>query len=607
MCGALRRGGRPGPTALGIVLLSCALFPFPGGARAADAAENEAARLLAESLRPKAVVSSPLGMVVTSTPEASWAGVRMLEAGGNAVDAAVAAAFTLTAADPGGSGLGGQTWMVIRTASGEERAVFCPARAPLRFDRKRVKAAREGADLWGPMAVAVPTTVATLAHALRRYGTKSFAEVLAPAIEAADAGYRTQSFEHGYLGDYARRLFDSDVLYPAYLTGPTGESGIPDPAPIGTCVKIPGLAETLRRLAEAGPSDFYAGRIAARLDEEMRNAGGFVTRRDLARVPASVRDVPPVRGSYRGRTALSVPAPAGGNVLVMALQILDALPTGSLAAPGLPRGHAIVEAVRIARAEAAIHRLQDDVTDGPLLSEWLTKPWAERQAARIRPGRAMTRGELEGERRPFSADRGTTQVSVVDARGNAVSLTQSLGRYYGAAWVPPSLGFLLNAFVEPLDSDDPAAPGLLQPGAAPPVPVAPFLLVRGGRTVLAAGVAGSSRIPSILLNLLAGLVDGNEKPVDAYARPRILWEDDTAGPRVMLEIAPPLTPDDVLALKGMGYGNVFALTAPGRDSTVFGGIHGVAWDPEASAWDGIVDGRRSGVAAAPARVAPPPP
>jgi hypothetical protein len=75
----------------------------------------------------------------------------------------------------------------------------------------------------------------------------------------------------------------------------------------------------------------------------------------------------------------------------------------------------------------------------------------------------------------------------------------------------------------------------------------------------------------------------------------------------MLEIAPPLTPDDVRALKGMGYGNVFALTAPGRDSTVFGGIHGVAWDPEASAWDGIVDGRRSGVAAAPARVAPPPP
>ena len=122
---------------------------------------------LADSLRPPPPVTSALGMVVTSAPEATWAGVRMLEVGGNAVDAAVAAAFALTASDPGGSGLGGQTWMVIRLASGEERAVYCPARAPLLIDRAKMKAARQGTDLWGPMAAAVPTTVATLAHALR--------------------------------------------------------------------------------------------------------------------------------------------------------------------------------------------------------------------------------------------------------------------------------------------------------------------------------------------------------------------------------------------------------------------------------------------------------
>ena len=108
--------------------------------------------------------------------------------GGNAIDAAVAAAFTQTASDPGGSGLGGQTWMVIRLASGEERAVFCPARAPLRIDRAKLKAAQQGSELWGPMSAAVPTTVATLAHALRRYGTMSPAEVLAPGDRGGGVG-----------------------------------------------------------------------------------------------------------------------------------------------------------------------------------------------------------------------------------------------------------------------------------------------------------------------------------------------------------------------------------------------------------------------------------
>ena len=559
---------------------------------------------LADSLRPGPVVSSSLGMVVTSAPEASWAGARMLEKGGNAVDAAVAAAFALTASDPGGSGLGGQTWMVIRLASGEERAVFCPARAPLRIDRAKEKAARVGTDLWGPMAAAVPTTVATLEYALRRYGTMSPAEVLGPAIEAAESGYRIQSFERSFLGDYTRRLFDSEVLYPVYLTGPTGDSGIPDAAPTGTCVKLPGLADTLRRLAEAGFSDFYTGTIAARLDADVRAAGGFIQRSDLARVPASVLDTAPVRGTYRGLTALSVPSPAGGSVFVMALQILDELPATTLASQGLARGHAIVEAVRLARAEAFARGPDKDVTEGPLLSERFTKEWAVRQAKRIRPDRALTRDELQGESGLRSADRGTTHISVVDAQGNAVSLTQSLGRYFGAAWAPPSLGFLLNAFVEALDSDDPASPSYLRSGVAAVAPVAPFLLVRDGRPILVAGTNGSSRIPSTLLNVVVGLVDGRQSPEEAYASPRVLWEDDHAGPRVMLEIAPPIPADAVLTLKGMGYEKVFALTVPGRDSAVFGGVNAVLWNEESSAWQSLVDGRRAAVVATPPRVAP---
>jgi gamma-glutamyltranspeptidase len=134
--------------------------------------------------------------------------------------------------------------------------------------------------------------------------------------------------------------------------------------------------------------------------------------------------------------------------------------------------------------------------------------------------------------------------------------------------------------------------------------VAPFLLVRDGRTVLVAGVGGSSRIPSVLLNVVAGLVDGKQLPEDAYAAPRVIWEDDRAGPRIMVEVAPPMPPDTVQALKAMGYEKVFALTAPGRDSTVFGGVIAVLWDEDSSDWRGFVDGRRAAVAAAPSRIAP---
>jgi gamma-glutamyltranspeptidase/glutathione hydrolase len=290
----------------------------------------------------------------------------------------------------------------------------------------------------------------------------------------------------------------------------------------------------------------------------------------------------------------------------MALQILDALPAATLARPGLTRGHAIAEALRLARAESGARRLATEITEGPLVSEWLTPRWAAAQAARIRPGRAIPREQLRPGAHGLPPTRGTSHLSVVDAAGNAVSLTQSLGRYFGAAWAAPSLGFPLNAFVEPLDSDEKGSPTWLGPGAAAPVAVAPIILVRDGKPVLVAGTGGSSRIPAILLSFLAGVVDGGEEPADACARPRLLWEDDSAGPRVMLEVAPPFTTDDVKALEEMGYENVFTLTEPGSDTAAFGGLHAIARDPGDSSWIGIADGRRPAKMAVPSRIVPPP-
>ncbi len=518
----------------------------------------------------------------------------MLEAGGNAVDAAVAAAFALSAAEPGGSGIGGQSWMVLRMATGEARAIYCPPLMPMRIDRARMTAYRKGHDLWGPMAASVPTTVATLAHALRRYGTKSFAEVLAPSVAVAESGYRFRSFERGYLANYVHRVRDSAILAPIYLVTPTGNAVSPEAIPADTCVKIPSLADTLRRLAEAGSADFYSGTIAAQLDDEMRAAGGFVTRADLARVPGSVLDVEPVRGRYRGLSVLSAPSPAGGETFVAALQILGALPEGTLAQPGLARGHAIVEAVRLAFTRSA---------QGAVDRKWLTASWAKRQARRIHPERALTYVEMKESVRSNPGNRGTSHISVVDSRGNAVSLTQSLGRYFGAAWAPPGLGFLLNAFLEPLDLIEAAG---TRSGVGSTVDdeisVAPIILVRDGRVFLVAGTGGSTRIPSILLNVVTSLVDGHEPAADAVAQPRMLWEIGSAGPRVLLEVAGPWTLETVEVLKTMGHDNVFALTTPGSNSGAFGGVYTVTWNAAASTWEGVADNRRAGIAAAPAHI-----
>lgn len=576
------------------------------GAAALVRAEPSSAPTVAESIRPPRPVVSPRGMVVTATPEATGAAVRVLEAGGNAVDAAVAAAFALGASDPGGSGLGGQTWIVLRLASGVERAIQCPSRVPMQIDRDRIRQARRGPDLWGPMAATVPTSVATLDHALRKYGRLPLAEVLRPAVEAAESGYALHDYEYPYLQDYRHRLFDSEVLLPVYLTEPVGESGYPEPTRPGQCVRLPGLAATLRRLAQAGARDFYSGELAATLASEVRAAGGFISRADLLRVPASVRDVAPVRGEFRGGTALSVPSPAGGGVLAMTLQILDALPPESLGRPGLPRGYAIVEAVRLARAQWALRQASEEVTEGPFVSEWLTPRWAAGQAARIHPGKAIPREELLAGAAELPREGGTTHVSVVDAEGNAVSLTQSLGRYFGAAWSAPSLGFPLNSFAEPLLCDERLSAAYAGPGATAPVPSAPLVFVRDGRAVLVAGTGGSSRIPSILANLLVALFDGGDTTAEAYARPRFLWEDDSAGPRVMIEIAPPFVPSDVDAIKAAGYARVFALSAPDRNTPVFGGIHAVVRNDADGTWEGWFDGRRVASAAAPERTAPAP-
>lgn len=542
---------------------------------------------------------SPHGAVASDAEAASRVAAEVLEAGGNAIDAAVAGALALGVVAPGASGLGGNTWIVVHTAGGEDVAFLSPLRAPRRVDVSRAMTARSGQHMTGPLAATAPGSVAVLARALARFGTLPWAEVVAPAATLAEAGHRVTATERAYLLQYRDLVEASPSLRPIYLTDACDEEGLAVPVPVGHPVVFPGLGRTLRRLAEAGPDDFYRGSLAAEISEDLARHGAFLRAEDLARVPATVVEASPLRGRYRDLEVLSLPIPGAGSVVIRLMHILQALPSRLLAEEPWARAQALAEAGRIAFADAQQVGIEDEVSEGPDRSRWLDPAWGARQAALIRFGRALPPELLpKGKRGTRFQDRDTTHLSVVDRDGNAVSLTQTLGRTWGSMHVTPGLGFPYNAFLEAFDVEDPNDPTYLRPNAPARTAVAPTIFLRDGRPALVLGAAGSSRVPSAIANVALGVLDGGLGVAEAVAAPRVAWSVGRNNRGVLLELSPPYALADADLLRAAGYEDLEAY-APEPGAGLLGALNAVGWDAKAAAWEAGADPRRGGFAAAP--------
>ncbi|MBK9376417.1 MAG: gamma-glutamyltransferase [Holophagales bacterium] len=543
---------------------------------------------------------SPWGAVASDTEASSKVAAAVLEAGGNAIDAAVAGAFAAGAAAPGSSGVGGQAWMIVHTADGEDVAFLSPLRAPPRVNLARARAAKRDQVMTGPLAPTAPGMVATLARAHARFGTRPWVELVTPAVALAEAGYLLAESERLFLLLYRDRIEASPSLRPLYMTGSCDDHALAVPFPVGHRVTFPDLARTLRRLAEAGPDDFYRGAIAAEIAADFSRHSAFLGASDLARIPASIVETVPLRGQYRDLDVLSLPLPGGGGLVLETLHVLQSFPPDVLGAEAWARSQAIVESVRIAFADGRSVRPGEEVGDGPETSPWLRPGRGAELGRLIRLGRALPREVLPAKAatRAFS-DRDTTHISVVDRAGNAVSLTLSLGRTWGSTHVTPGLGFPYNAFLEGFDVERPASPSYLAPGAPLTTAVAPTILLRDGRAVLVLGAAGSSKIPSAIANVVVGVVDGRLGVAEAVAAPRAVWSEGRANRGLRLEVAPPLTPEDVDFLQAAGYDDLEAY-APGPETSNFCALNAVAWNAAAAAWEGGADPRRQGAVAVPA-------
>ncbi len=446
------------------------------------------------------VAVSRRGMIATAHHRASEAGAEMLADGGNAVDAAVAAAFALGVCEPAASGLGGQTTMLVYLAAPRRTfALDGSSRAPNRTD---AAALGRASRLRGYRATTVPSTPATLAWALRTHGRLSLARVLEPAIRLARKGYRVSALQQALTRRELSKLADGSAA-PFFLRG--GEA----PYVAGARQRQPVLAETLARLAEHGIEDFYTGEIAAQIHADMTANDGLIRRDDLAQIPWPI-ERRPLATRYEGLRVFTFPPPGAGRTLVQMLNVYQQIPP-ELRDLDSPRGAvALAETIR-----RAFRDRRDRPFDPHFYAQVSEKRMISTEHAQRIARRVVRRAAGSGE---------TTHLSVMDGEGNAVGLTQSIERVYGAAVATPGLGFLYNNYMSAFETEDIAHPYYLRPNAAPWASVAPTIVFRGQRPWLVIGSPGSGRITPSILQVLLRLQ--THTPLAAVDAPRLFCSLD---------------------------------------------------------------------------------
>ena len=471
-------------------------------------------------------------MVVSAHQLASQVGVEVLRRGGNAIDAAVAVGYALAVVYPVAGNLGGGGFMTIRLADG--RATF------LDFRETAPRAATEtmyldglgspvpGASTLGHLAVGVPGSVAGLEHAREHYGTQAREALLAPAIALAQDGFVLTD------GDIALFALANDELArdPAAAAIFLAKG---DPLPAGARLVQKDLAATLRAIATGGADGFYRGPVAAEIVRASRDGGGILSLEDLAGY--RVRERTPVACDYRGYRILSAPPPSSGGVtLCLALNALEAYPLATWGRDAADYVHTVAEVLRRAFVDRNT-RLGDPEFVANPVEELLGADYAAALRARIDPDRAAVSVELMppailGERPQ------TTHYSVIDAQGNAVSVTTTLNGAFGAKVVGGSTGVLLNNEMDDF-TIKPGVPnlfGLVQgranavaPGKRPLSSMSPTIVTHDGRPLLVIGSPGGPRIITTVLQVILNVIDHGMDVAAAIAAPRLhhQWLPDT--------------------------------------------------------------------------------
>ncbi len=517
-------------------------------------------------------------MVASAHPAATAVGVDILRKGGNAVDAAVAVAFALSIAEPNASGLGGGGFMVVKMAGAEPAMIDYRETAPAGAGPERYYAPGVDFDAKtaeGPDAVGVPGLAAGAALALEKFGSMSLAEVLEPAIRLAREGVEVGPKLNGMIVDNLEKIARFPAAAAIYL---------PDGLPLepGTVLKNPDLAATLERIAAGGPRAFYEGPTAEAVAGELGRLGGILSVEDLRGYRAKLRE--PVRGSYRGWEIVSAAPPTGGGThLIELLNIVEGFDVKKMGRGSARLLHVLAEAMKMTFADKAANSGDPDRYVIPAAT-FTDKAYARELAARIREGQA--RFDYAAPSLVVAESGSTSHLSVADAMGNVVALTQSINSFFGSGIVVPGTGLLLNNHLGDFDDRD-GGPNAIGPGKRPASSIAPTLVLRGGRPVLVLGTPGATRIVSALAQIIINIVDFDMGLDEALEAPRIHCLART------LALEGRFPADVVAALESWGHP---VKIYPDWDN-YFGGAQAVLIDPRGKTLYGAADSRRDGFAA----------
>lgn len=516
------------------------------------------------------------GMVASAHPRASQAGCEILEAGGNAFDAAVAVAAALNVVEPYMSGLAGMGFATMWVAAEARVRVldFVPP-IPRSFPAGRFTSREE--LLSGPAAVASPGNLAGWCALHQAYGQLPLPRVLAPAIALAEQGFEFSPFGIEEVAEFG------PGHAAAAGTGAAFAAAFPFHRTLraGDQVRAPMLAATLRQVAEGGADVLYRGELGERVIAFLAEHGGTLTRDDLASVSPTWRE--PLSATYRGLRIHVPPPPCEGSQFLLTLRLLEGFDVAALEPLSVEHLDLVIRAIRL----AARVRIADNMPDEARLRAILSDENVRLLQDLLRAG-----GGIQGPTEqwtsepPPGADPGhTTSFSVADREGNLVCITQSLGSVFGSGVAVPGTGVLLNNFLYWADVQ-PGSPNLARPGQPLPMCMAPSISTRDGEPCLALGTPGSYGILQTQAQALVSHLDFGLELQAAIDAPRArLWDGR------LVEIENRVAPEVLTALRERGHD---ARPFPSAFTMRVGGMQAIGHDPRTGHLSGAADPRRNG-------------
>ena len=532
-------------------------------------------------------------MVCAAHPTAARAGLETLQLGGNAIDAALAVAFTLCVVEPFASGLGGGGFMTIwmpEMGAGPTVGRLSNGRAYFLDFRERAPAAAtpdhyygtgrtvHDLTLHGPLSVAVPSVPSGLAHAAARFGLlsgRTLDPIIAPAIEHAEHGITVTPKMARHFAAY----HDFLSRYPATARIFTRLNG---PIQAGETLRQPDLAKTLTHISEVGLLGFSQGMLAHRLERFMAASGGLITVKDLAAYQPQERAV--IHGTYRGHTLLTAPPPSAGGVrLLQVLNVLEHYPVREWGLNAANTLHVIAEALKVSFAAGERYIADPDSLSTIPTGDLINKAWAADLARHL--SLDVADPSFAPDSSPDDGAGCTTHYSIIDHWGNIVSATHTIGLFWGSGMVLDGTGLLLNGEMNDF-SEGRAHINAVAPGKIPRSHMCPTIVFKDDRPYMILGSPASHRIPSAVLQTVSNVIDHDMDIAAAVAAPRAHWQDG------VLHLEAGIASHVASQLERKGH----VVRHYAAKDRYFGGVHAIHVDPLFEVLTGAADPRRDGQA-----------